>query len=137
MRILPLGVLSLGVALSSCIVVAADDTTPAPRSDYTGALIVDWTVDGSTNADECDQGDAVWLRLSVFTSSGRPVADFADDCAAFSTSVELDPGSYYAEAILEDADGNQRTTAVQIDDFTILGRDSISVPIDFPSSSFY
>lgn len=136
MRILPLCVLSLCVSLSNCVVVA-DDPEPAPRSDYTGALIVDWTVDGSTNADECDQGDAVWLRLSVFTSSGRPVADFANDCAAFSTSIELDPGNYYAEAVLEDAAGNQRTTSIQIDDFTILGRDSLSVPIDFPASSFY
>jgi hypothetical protein len=136
MRILPLSVLAPWVALSGCIVVA-DDTRLAPRAAYTGVLIVDWTVDGSTDPDECDQGDAVWLRLSVFTSSGRFLADFADDCAAFSTSIELDPGSYYADAVLEDAVGNERTTVIQIDDFSILGRDSLSVPIDFPADSFY
>ena len=136
MRIALLALAGVCSTLTGCIFVA-DDPAPAPRSDYTGALVVDWTVDGSTNPDQCDQGDAVWLRLSVFTSSGRPVGEFSDDCAAFSTSVELDPGSYYAEALLEDADGHARTTVVQIDDFTIVGRDSLSVPIDFPAGSFY
>jgi hypothetical protein len=122
--------------LSGCVVVA-DDPAPAPRSEYTGVLVVDWTVDDSTDPEECDQGDAVWLRLSVFTVSGRPVAEYSDACDAFTTSVELDPGTYYAEALLEDADGRARTTPVEINDFTILGRDSLSVPIDFPARSFF
>ena len=89
--------------LPGCIFVAEEDADPpAPRSNFTGALVVDWTVNGTTDGDECDQGDASWLRLSVFTSSGRHVADFADACDAFSTSVELDPGSYYADAVLEE-----------------------------------
>lgn len=121
---------------TSCI-VATSDPEPAPRNEYTGTLVVDWTIDGERDADECDQGDATWLRLSVFTSSGRHVADFSDACDRFATSVELGPNDYYAEAVLEDADGNARTTPVVIDDFSILGRDSLSVPIDFPASSFY
>jgi hypothetical protein len=121
---------------TSCI-VATSDPEPVSRSEYTGTLLVDWTIDGVRDADECDQGDAVWLRLSVFTSDGHHVADFSDSCDHFATSVELDPDAYYAEAVLEDADGNERTTPVTIDDFSILGRDSLSVPIDFPASSFY
>ena len=127
----------LASVLPSCIFVAEDDPDPAPRPAEMGALIVDWTINGVTDPDECDQGDASWLRLSVFTSSGRHVDDFVDACDAFSTSVELSPGDYYAEASLEDPDGVQRTTAVVIDDFRILGNDQFSVPIDFPASSFY
>lgn len=124
------------LAGAGCI-VATSDPAPASRSEYTGTLVVDWTIDGVHDADECDQSDATWLRLSVFTSSGHHVADFSDACDRFVTSVELNPDDYYAEAVLEDADGNERTTPVVIDDFSILGRDSLSVPIDFPASSFY
>jgi hypothetical protein len=50
--------------------------------------------------------------------------------------VELEPGSYYGDAVLEAADGHELTTAASLDDFTILGRDQLSVPIDFPQRAF-
>ena len=128
--------LALTLGGSGCF-VATTEPAPASRSEYTGTLLVDWTIDGVRDADECDQGDAVWLRLSVYTTSGAHVGDFSDACDQFGTTIELDPDDYYAEAVLEDADGHERTTAVTIDDFSILGRDSLSVPIDFPASSFY
>lgn len=123
----------------ACIFVASDedDSSPPARAEYAGALVLDWTIDGYTDADECDQGDATWLELSIYTSSGAHVADYSDVCDAFQTSVELEPGSYYAEAHLEDADGNPRTTSVVVDDFRIVGSDELTVPIDFPASSFY
>jgi hypothetical protein len=126
----------LASSLPACIVVD-DDPGPALRPAEMGALVLEWTIDGVTDPDECDQGDASWLRLSLFTSSGRHVDDFVDACDAFATSVDLPPGDYYAEASLEDADGLQRTTVVTIDDFRILGNDQLSVPIDFPASSFF
>jgi hypothetical protein len=125
-------------ALPGCIFVADDEPEPvAARSEFTGTLLVDWTINGTTDPDECDQGAATWLTLSIFTSSGQHVGDFTDACDAFSTSVELDPGSYYADALLEDVDGAPRTTAVAIDDFSILGNDTLSIPIEFSASSFY
>jgi hypothetical protein len=127
----------LGAGLSSGCLFVSDDPGPARRADFTGALVVDWSINGTTNPDRCDQSDATSLRVSVFTTSGDPVGDFVDDCAVFSTSIELDPGSYYADAVLEDAAGHARTTPVPIDDFAIRGADTFSVPIDFPASSFY
>jgi hypothetical protein len=133
---------SLAIALTlcclpSCIFVAEDGPDPLPRSEFTGTLVVDWTIDGTTDGDECDQGDASWLRLSVFTGAGRHVGDFVDACHVFSTRVELDPGRYYADAALEDAAGRVRTTPVPIDGFTIVGNDTLAIPIEFPASSFY
>ena len=110
---------------------------PLRRSDLPGTLVVDWTIDGSVDPDECDQGDAAFFTISVFTMRGAHVGDFTDHCAAFVTSLSLVAGSYYADALLEDPDGNPRTTVVRIDPFTIFGDDTLSIPVDFPASSFY
>jgi hypothetical protein len=101
-----------------------------------GTLVVDWTVDGSTDPELCDQADAASLRLSVFTDSGAHVGDFLDDCRAFSTALDLDPGGYDADAVLEDRRGNPRTTTIAIEPFFIEGADTLSIPIDFPADSF-
>jgi hypothetical protein len=124
--------------LPSCL-MENDQNEPAPlsRDSYPGALVVDWTLDGVADAGECDRADATWLVTTVFTSSGRRIGEFHDDCGAFSTSIELDPGGYYAEAVLEDAGGNARTTAVTIGDFWILGKETLAVSVDFPARSFY
>jgi len=102
-----------------------------------GTLELDWTVDGSTDPQLCDQADAASLRLSVFTDSGAHVGDFLDDCRAFSTAVDLEPGGYYADAVLEDGRGEARTTTINIERFSIFGDDTLSIPIDFPASSFF
>src|SRR5262249_26060905 len=133
-KALLVGLAALGS--SGCIFVS-DDDDGVRRSDFTGTLLVDWTVDGTTDGDQCDQADAVSLRLSVFTVSGSHVGDFRDDWRAFSTAVELDPGRYYADAVLEDGRGQARTTSVNIDVFSVRGADTLSIPIDFPASSFY
>jgi hypothetical protein len=127
-----------GSTLPGCL-MENDQNEPAPlsRDSFPGALVVDWTLDGVADADECAHGDATWLVASVFTRSGRRIGDFHDDCAAFSTSIELDPGAYYAEAVLEDANGNARTTPVSLGEFRLLGKDTLAVSVDFPARSFY
>ena len=85
----------------------------------------------------CAQSDAATVDVSVWTSVGDPVGAVSDRCDVFVSSIELDPGSYYAEAVLRDSYGADRTTAVQMSDITVLGGDTVTVPIDFPSSSFY
>ena len=102
-----------------------------------GTLVVDWTVDGSTDPELCDQADAESLRLSVFTDWGAHVGDFLDDCRAFSTAVDLEPGRYDADAVLEDGRGRARTTTIAIAPFWINGADTLSIPIDFPADSFF
>lgn len=102
-----------------------------------GTLTVDWTVDGRTDPDECAQGDAASIDIVVQTVGGAHVGEFDDACDAFETSIDLEPGDYVANAVLLDADGRERTTAVDMEPFTILGDDELVVPIDFPARSFY
>jgi hypothetical protein len=65
------------------------------------------------------------------------VGTFAQDCGAFATSITLDPGDYTATAVLLDSASQPRTTAVNVRPFSILGRDQLNIPIDFPANSFF
>jgi hypothetical protein len=102
-----------------------------------GALVVDWTVDGSTDPDECAQGDAASIDIIVETVEGDRVGEFEDACEAFETSIDLAPGDYVANAVLLDPDGRERTTLVDMEPFTILGGADLVIPVDFPARSFY
>lgn len=126
------------IGLQSCVIEADPRHHSGPGNITTaGTLVVDWTVDGRADPDACDQSAAATLDTSVWTSQGDPVGEFSDPCDVFVTSIDLEPGSYYAEAVLRDAYGADRTTAVPMDDITIFGGDTLTVPVDFPSSSFY
>ena len=126
-----------GCALLPACFVEADDSRAGPPPSSAGSLVLDWSIDGSKNPDECDQSDSTTLDITVTTSSGAPAGEFQESCRAFATTVDLPPGSYSAEAVLIDSSGHDRTTAVQVGAFTIFGNDELSVPVDFPASSFY
>jgi len=121
--------------LAGCI-VETNDSAPATVID-SGSLVLDWTIDGSKNPDQCDQSDSATLDITVTTLSGSLAGEFQESCRAFATTVDLQPGSYNAEAVLLDPAGRDRTTAVRTGPFTIYGNDELSVPVDFPASSFY
>jgi hypothetical protein len=123
-----------GSLLSGCI-VETNDSAPA-RVD-SGALVLDWTIDGSKNPDQCDQSDSATLDITVTTLSGSPAGEFQESCRAFATTVDLPPGRYNAEAVLLDPAGHARTTAVPTGPITLYGNDELSIPVDFPASSFY
>lgn len=111
------------------------DAKESPGSE-SGALVVNWSVAGVASPDECERGGATLLHLRLYDIFGSLSGDLAHDCVAFSTSVGLPPGHYYGDAVLEAEDGRELTTAANIEDFTIFGRDTLSVPIDFPARSF-
>jgi hypothetical protein len=136
-KLLSVLAIASSAALPGCLFVADDDDDIVRRSDFPGTLVVDWTIDGFADPDICDQSDAAFFTISVFTTRGALVGDFTDDCAAFATSIDLTAGRYYADALLEDPVGNPRTTVVNIEPFTIFGDDTLSIPVDFPASSFY
>lgn len=46
-------------------------------------------------------------------------------------------GTYTAGARLIDVAGTPRTTAADINPFTIFGNDNFVAPIDFPANSFF
>ena len=127
----------VAAGLPGCFVEADNGPGPPPVTHDTGALVLDWSIDGTKNPDQCDQSDATTLDITVTTDTGAAVGEFQQSCRAFATTVELPPGDYRAEAVLIDSAGRDRTTPVQVGDFTINGNDELSVPVDFPASSFY
>ena len=123
--------LVLGLCASSCIIES--DSAPARSS---GALVVDWTINGLRDPDQCDQGDAESIEIVVYQSSGALVGEYEASCRAFAARIELPPGLYAADAVLLDEFGSERTTAVNLQTFEIFGNDQLDIPVDFPASSF-
>ena len=102
-----------------------------------GALVVDWTLDDAKDPAECRQSSAASFDIAVDYAGGGSAGEFETDCEAFVTRIPLPPGDYVASAVLLDPDGNDRTTEIQLEPFTILEDADLHVPIDFPSDSFY
>jgi hypothetical protein len=132
---------ALCAALPGCFIDGGDSSgpapgpAPAPVAD-TGSLVLDWTVDGTKDPDQCDQGAAAAIDVTVTAADGSPAGEFQQSCRAFATSIDLPRGSYTADAVLLDSSGQDRTTPVQVRPFDILGGDELTIPIDFSAGSF-
>ena len=127
---------ALSLALSGCVAESTDSRPIVVGAD-TGFLIVDWSISGYQDPALCRQSDADVINIAVETDGGSLVGEFEDVCEAFETSIELGPGDYFADALLLDASGSARTTAVDLGFFEIFGNDELVVPIDFPPDSFF
>ncbi len=114
---------------SGCIV---EHDGPPPN----GILVVDWTVDGTTDPSRCDQADAASAQVTVSDLNGDTIGTFEQSCSAFAESISLQDGDYTASAVLVDANGKPRTTTVPINRFSIFGGDELDIPVDFPADSF-
>jgi hypothetical protein len=123
--------LILPFCLGGCVV---ETSSPAPAR---GALIVDWAIGGVQDPDQCDLAHVEVIDIVVSRASGIRVDEYQQTCGAFLTRIELAPGFYYADAVLLDAAGNQRTTVIEFEPFEIFGGDELDIPIDFPASSFF
>jgi hypothetical protein len=128
---------ALAISLCACVVEPQDGGPTAVAVPESGSLVVDWTIDGSKSADECDLSGSATLDVTVTTSNGAPAGEYQQACSAFATTISLAPGRYSAEAVLLDGSGHDRTTPVPIEPFEILGNDQLSIPIAFPAGSFY
>jgi len=126
-----LAALVLALGASSCAVES--NSVPVHES---GSLVVDWTINGLRDPDQCDQGDAESIDVVVYHSDGAVMAEYQAECRAFLMRIDLPPGYYAADAVLLDASGVERTTVVDLQSFEIFGGDELSIPIEFPASSF-
>jgi hypothetical protein len=123
--------------LAGCVVSSGDPPPPPPTSlPAEGTLTIDWSINGSTDPNQCNQSSAVSIEITVFASADDSGSTFADACNAFITSIPLARGDYAASAVLVDVNDNPRTTVLDIDPFRILGEDELDIPIDFPANSF-
>lgn len=115
-------------------------TNPPPPTVVVaqGTLEVDFSIDGIRDPNQCAQVVASAIQVSVFSmSTGQSAGVFEGPCSAFGTSISLSAGTYSARAVLVDAAGQPRTTAVSIDPFQIFGNDVVIIPVDFPAVSFF
>lgn len=124
------------LALPGCLITTEDDGEPIYTSSD-GLVVVDWTIDDSKDAALCDFSATSEISIQIETTSGALVGEYVEDCDAFATSIDLPPGDYVGDAILIDAAGAERTTAVDLGSFRVYGDDELIVPVDFPMDSFY
>ncbi|MFS8067899.1 MAG: hypothetical protein ACMG6S_16170 [Byssovorax sp.] len=124
------------LGLSGCFVSTSNDPVGTRPLSGEGALVIDWTINGSRDPNQCNQASASRLEIIVVPDVGRSSA-FSQDCDLFGASIPLEPGTYSASALLVDSGGHARTTTIEIDAFTIRGDDELHAPIDFPASSFF
>jgi len=129
--------------LTGCFVETSGDSSPPPPPEpvpvapANGTLVLDWSINGTTDPNQCYQSSAAAIAISVAFDDGTPAGTFQQDCTTFATSITLQAGRYTASAELIDANGSPRTTAVPINPFSINGNDQLNIPIDFPASSFF
>src|SRR4051794_32131534 len=131
--------IGLALAASACHVHNEPDVFVEPALPPPGlsTLVVRWTIDGVTDPNACVSSGAAVLEVSVVDPGGREIAAFQGACTDFALSVTLAPGNYAGSALLLDPARNPRTTTVFIDPFTLLGNDTLDVPVDFPSNAFF
>jgi hypothetical protein len=130
---------ALALGSSACTV----QTSPPPpegvvtTGEPAGTFQLNWTIDGVADPAKCSQSQSDSIQVSVFFTNGTSAGVYQQSCSAFATSITLAPGDYTASAQLLHPGGAPRTTAVNVNPFTIRGADTIAIPIDFPASSFY
>lgn len=129
------------VALALLLFGCSVTTGPAPAAvilgtESTGTLVVSWTIALNADRDACTHAAVTTVSIHLATTRGADAGTYSQDCTAFSTSIRLAPETYQGSAVLLDAMGRARTSAVTLQSFTILGGDVITTPIDFSIATF-
>ena len=115
---------------------SSNDPAPATVGTSDGSLTLDWTINGSTDPNQCNQSVATDLDLFVTTPGGSTVGEFIQRCSDGMATIALAPGDYAADAALVDVAGTERTTRINIDPFAIHSSTDLSISVDFPANSF-
>jgi len=122
---------ALLLSAAGCTVTTSNDVAPVPA----GRLVMQWTIEGSTNPSLCTATGVDTFDIIVVDSAGGQAGEFAAPCSSFGTTISvLNPGRYTANAVLMSGDV-ERTTQVPINPFTITSSDLV-IPVDFPADSF-
>jgi hypothetical protein len=134
MRLALLEIAAIATGVAGCRVssgtAAEGPDAAAPTTETSGALIVDWTINGAADPNRCSTSAAV-VQVSVFDSASKQVGRLQESCSAFATTFSLEQGVYTAEALLIDTAGRLSTKPVRIDDIAINARSQYTAPIDF------
>ena len=116
--------------------MSTNDASLASASNSAGSLTIDWTINRSTDPNQCNQSVVSDFDIIVTTPSGATVDEVMQRCVDGVMTMALSPGAYAGNAVLLDAAGNERTTWLSIDPFTILSDSDLMISVDFPANSF-
>jgi hypothetical protein len=123
------------VAVAGCTVNGAP---PPPIVITSGAVIIDWTIRGAKDTNDCQDSGATTLHVALADSSGALPTEYVQSCTAFATTISnLVPDTYTGTVELLDASGNARTTSVNLAPFDVIGGRTVTVGVDFPANSFF
>jgi hypothetical protein len=136
---LTLTLTSLAASGLGCETTIGAVPLPPPQQGLpAGTAIMDWTIDGAKDPGQCQAQGAATFHIALYDSSGAFAGEFVQDCSAFATTVGgLIPDTYTGRADLLDASGRARTTFVDLAPFDVVEAATVTVPLDFPSTSFY
>ena len=102
-----------------------------------GWLLIDWSIAGASDVEQCDRSHSATVKLSVTAASGQPLSEFQRTCMAFNATLTLPPGDNTADAVLLDGAGTNLTVPVALQPFEIASGIPSRIPLEFPSSAFY
>ena len=127
----------IGLGAGGLLLLSASACTVNTSSDVVapiaGRLIVDWTIEGSTDPGLCGATNSATFSIII---DGPISGEYAAPCTTFATSLSsLVQGSYTANAVLLDPAGEDRTTQIDLQPFVMTSAD-LSIPLDFPADSF-
>lgn len=120
--------------LPGCI-VSSNDSVPA-ASTSEGSLTLDWTINSSTDPNQCNQSVVTNIDIFVTTPNGATVSEFQRPCSDGVVTLTLNPGAYAAETALLDGAGTERTTWISIAPFVIYSNTDLAISVEFPANSF-
>jgi hypothetical protein len=134
-----MGSLSIAWATAgAALAIGCSATLPGEAGLATGAVVMDWTIDGTKDPAQCRTTGADAFHVSLYGSGGVFAGEYVEDCAAFATTIDgLAADQYTGTAELLDSSGNARTTSVSIEPFDVVAGRSVVVGLEFPSDSFY
>jgi T-Q ester bond containing domain len=111
--------------------------TVTPNSTGTGSLAVSWTLESSSDPNQCSALGAQSISIKVSDLSGNQVASVTESCAALSTTIDdLPEGSYTMQAQLLDANAKGVTSILGPTPEAITAGQTTPQAIDFPEDSF-
>ena len=129
----------LAATLSGCV-AQTDDAghgSEAVVASDSGWLIVNFTIDGSSDPEQCDKLGASVIGVKVAATDGTPTGEFQQTCPAFYSTIALSPGTYSASVALLDSEGGSRTSSVALQGLEIVGGSPLEIPLDFPTHALY
>jgi hypothetical protein len=123
------------LSLGACF-VQSSDSVGGGTSVTEGTLSLHWTLNGTTDTNQCVQGNTDAFRIVVNDARGNFFGEYSARCSTFGTTISLPPGQYSGRARLVDSNTHDRTTTIDVVPWHIAPNETFDVKLDFPASSF-